>query len=112
LDLNQILPDGLGKTIEVMGMEAGAVFRLEPGNEYLVLLSQQGLSPELVELAEHLPLESSIIKEVVLTKRPISKSLPEYPPGRVRSTLENDGWKTVVSIPLLVQDEVLGAIMW
>jgi len=110
LDLNQILPDGLSKTIEVMGMEAGAVFRLEPGNEYLVLLTQQGLSTEMIELAERLPLESSIVKEVVVTKHPISKSLPEYAPGLVRSTLEKDGWKTVVSIPLLVQDEVLGAI--
>jgi signal transduction histidine kinase len=110
LDLNQILPDGLRKTIEVMGMDAGAVFRLEPGSEYLVLLTQQGLSPALIELAEHLPLESSVIMEVVRTKRPISKSIFEYEPGRVRDTLEKDGWKTVVSIPLMVQDEVLGAI--
>ncbi len=110
LDLNQILPDGLSKTIEVMGMEAGGVFRLDADTGYLVLLAQQGISQELIQLSERLPLENSIVKEVVTTKRPISRLLPDYEPGPVRSVLESDGWKTVVSIPLLVQEEVLGAI--
>jgi signal transduction histidine kinase/HAMP domain-containing protein len=110
LDLNQILPDGLSKTIEVMGMEAGGVFRLDADTGYLFLLAQQGISPELIQLSERLPLEKSIVKEVVATKRPISRLLPDYEPGPVRSVLESDGWKTVVSIPLLVQEEVLGAI--
>ena len=110
LDLNQILPDGLSKTIEVMGMEAGAIFRLDADTGNLILLVQQGLSQELIELTQQLPLEFSIIKEVVTTKHPVSRSVLDYEPGLVRSILERDGWKTIVSIPLLVQDEVLGAI--
>jgi signal transduction histidine kinase len=110
LDLNQILPDGLNKTIEIMGMEAGGVFRLDIESGYLILLAQQGLSPALIELSERLPLEISIVKEVLTTKRPISRTVIDYSPGPVRSVLESEGWKTVVSIPLLVQDEVLGAI--
>ena len=110
LDLEQILPDALEETIKVMGMDAGAVFRLDENTQTLILAAGHGLSGELIELAQRLPLELSIVREVVSINHPISRLVSDYPSNRVRQLLEKDGWKTVVSIPLLAQDKALGAI--
>ncbi|MBP1703175.1 MAG: exported protein of unknown function, partial [Chloroflexi bacterium] len=110
LDLDSILPDALLETIKVMGMDAGAVFRLDEATRTLVLTAGYGLSDNLLAISHHLPLDMSIVQEVVAINHPISRAVSDYPPGFVRSVLEQDGWKTVVSIPLLAQEKVLGAI--
>jgi signal transduction histidine kinase len=110
LDLNQILPDALEKTLEVMGMEAGAVFRLDEETETLLLVAQKNLSDELIQLSENLPLDLSIVREVTELHRPISRYISDYAPGPVKTILIKDGWTTVVSIPLMAQEKVLGAI--
>jgi signal transduction histidine kinase len=110
LDLDQILPDALTKTIEVMGMEAGGVFRLEESGNYLVLVAHQNLCQQLIDLSQKMPLHTSIISEVALQKHPVSRLTEDYAPGPVKTTLQANGWQTVVSIPLLAQEKVLGAI--
>jgi signal transduction histidine kinase len=110
LDLKQISMDALTKTIEVMGMEGGAVFRLDQETGTLVLLAHKGIGEELAAFSRRLPLEHSIIQEVSAWHRPISRRISDYPPGPLQTALEADGWKTVVSIPLMVQDKILGAI--
>jgi len=47
---------------------------------------------------------------VVRTHRPVARLVADYPPGALREVMERDQLKTVVSIPLLNQDSVLGAI--
>ena len=46
-------PTALTKTIEVLDMDAGAVFRIEPDAQEMILVDQQGLSPEMAALIEH-----------------------------------------------------------
>jgi signal transduction histidine kinase len=110
LDLDQILPDALAKTIEVLGMDAGAVFRYDEEAGLLHMVAQQGISKELIILSNHMPLSFSITREVVQNKHPVARLVLDYPPGVMREVLEKDGWQTVVSIPLLAQEKVLGAI--
>lgn len=110
LDLDQILPDALAKTLEVMEMDAGAIFRLDPNSGGLVLIADQGLNPKVRELALHLPLESSIVSTVLRTRKAEARLLSTYPSGPVKEILEEAGARLVVSIPLSSKDEVLGAI--
>jgi signal transduction histidine kinase len=110
LDLSQILPDALRKTIEVMKMDAGLVFRLDPATNTLTLVAEKGLKKLIPNLTDNLPLEASIVKDVVDLHRPVARRVSEYPPGPVRSGLEEAGIMLVVSIPLLAQEKVLGAI--
>jgi signal transduction histidine kinase len=110
LNLEQILPDALSKTIEVMDMEAGAIFRLDPEEQTLILMAHQGLGQALIDLVKQLPVEDSIVAQVMQSMHPEARSITEYPPGPVRAALEADGWETIVSIPLIAQEKVLGAI--
>jgi signal transduction histidine kinase len=110
LDLERILADGLIKTLEVMKMDAGLVYRLDPDTQMLILEAQQGLDGMIDEQVEHLPLESSVAKVVVETHKPIARLVSDYPVGTVRSGLERVGFRLVVCIPLLAQDSALGTI--
>lgn len=110
LDLDRILADGLTKTIEVLDMDAGAVFRIQPATGELILVEQRGLSREMVAMIHNLPIGASIIADVLHNHRPVARRVTDYSEGPLRSVMQADGLKTVVSIPLLTQDEVLGAI--
>lgn len=110
LNLDQILADGLTKTIEVLDMDGGAVFRIQSETGQLILVKEQGLSPEMTVLIRNLPVGASIISDVVQSHHPVAKRVADYAEGPLRSVMEADGLTTVVSIPLVTQDEVLGAI--
>jgi signal transduction histidine kinase/DNA-binding response OmpR family regulator/HAMP domain-containing protein len=110
LDLNQILPDALAKTLEVMEMDAGAIFRQDPHSDQLILVAEKGLKSTVRDLAMDLPVEYSIVKTVIESKKPEARLLSNYPSGPVKEILGEAGVKLVVSIPLLYKDEVLGAI--
>ncbi len=110
LDLRQILPDALRKTIEVLGMEAGAVFRLDETSGILHMEAHHGISDRLVRLSRSLPLNVSIIERVVQEKRPLARLVDDLPSSMLRESLYAEGYRLVVSIPLLAQEKVLGAI--
>jgi signal transduction histidine kinase len=110
LNLDQILPDALAKTIEVMNMDAGAVFRLDENTKLLLLAAWQGLDKDFISLISSVPVDSSLVKQVVVTKKPAVRLISDYPSGPLRAALAKGGWKTAVSIPLLAQEKVLGAI--
>jgi signal transduction histidine kinase len=110
LDLEQILRDALTKTIEVLDMDAGAVFRIQRDTQDLVLVHQQGLSPEMTTLVSGITVESSIIAEVLSTRRPAARLVKDYPTGPLKDVMERDHLVTVVSIPLVAHETVLGAI--
>jgi signal transduction histidine kinase len=110
LDLDQILPDALQMTIEVLGMDSGAVFRFDEETGTPHLVAKQGISEDLIDLSSSMPVGLSIIQRVVETKHPVARLVTEYPPGPMRDVLERDGWQTIVSIPLVAQEKVLGAI--
>jgi hypothetical protein len=88
LDLSRILPDALAKTIEVMDMDGGAIFRLNQDTNSLVLFAHQGLGEELVNLSRDLSLESSIIIQVVKTRQSAAQLVSEYPPSDLRAPAE------------------------
>jgi signal transduction histidine kinase len=110
LNLDQILPDALAKTIEVMNMDAGAVFRLDENTKLLLLAAWQGLDKDFISLISSVPVDSSLVKQVVVTKKPAVRLIYDYPSGPLQTALVKGGWKTAVSIPLLAQEKVLGAI--
>jgi signal transduction histidine kinase/HAMP domain-containing protein len=110
LDLEKILPDALDKTIEVMGMDGGAIFRVEEETQTLNLVVQRGLDPDFVALIRRYSIENSVVKDMVETQQPTARFVTDYEPGPIRSSLERGGWVTIVGIPLVAQKKMLGAI--
>ena len=111
LDMEKILPDVMEKTIEVMEMNAGVIRELDTERLHLHMLVQKGLSENFTRQMGAYPLEaSSIVQSVIETRQPQTRLVENYPPGVARSLLEAEGIRLVISIPLITQEAVLGAI--
>jgi signal transduction histidine kinase len=72
--------------------------------------AHHGISERLVRLSRSLPLNVSIIERVVQEKRPLARLVVDLPSSMLRESLFTEGYRLVVSIPLLAQEKVLGAI--
>jgi signal transduction histidine kinase len=110
LNLDQILPDALRETMEVLKMDGGLIFRLDIETLVLTPIAQLGMQEPLLSLVASLPLASSATHIVARTRHPVALWVSDYPPGEVRTALEEVGAKMIVSVPLLAQENVLGAI--
>jgi signal transduction histidine kinase len=110
LDLADILPEALDKTLEITGMEAGGAFRLNRADQTLSLMAHRGLSSALTAHLEELPLAGGAAAQAVEEGRPVVKKVADYPEGQWRDLLMAEAWQLVVSIPLLSKGEPLGTI--
>ncbi|HET7775617.1 MAG TPA: cache domain-containing protein, partial [Azospira sp.] len=109
LNLAEILPQALEKTIEIMGMEGGAVLLIDEDTFNLHLVTQQNMEAQ-VPIMEKLTVEVSIIRQILATRKPSARLVSDYPFSDLRASFEREGWKMAVGIPLISQGKVLGAI--
>jgi PAS domain S-box-containing protein len=117
LDLNEILGAALEKTLEVTGMELGVAYRLEstepglPDETRLVQLDQRGFSSPFIPQGVYLNLEASMVKQAAAAGFPVVWQPEMYPNPVTRRLLETEGVKLAISIPLLVKDRLVGALV-
>lgn len=110
LDLEEILQDALNKTLEITGLEAGGAFRLVEPELRLSLMAHHGLSPTMVTQLEQLPLAISGASQAVNQGQPVVGQVAHYLPSPWRDLLIAEGWRLVVSIPLISRGKPLGTI--
>ena len=109
LSLPEILTRAVQETIDVLGVEAGAVYLLSPDNE-LEAYANVGFSSRLVERVIHSGEIESLSKEVTNTGDPtIVGDLKgiDNPTARAAYQL---GWCSYAGIPLLSKGDVKGVI--
>jgi nitrate/nitrite-specific signal transduction histidine kinase len=109
LDLKEIMDAALRKTLDTMGMEAGAAFRLE-GKEVLSLMAHAGLSDSFLQQVSRLPLSQSIAAQALDEAAPVVRSVIDYPDGALRSVLQREGLRSVISVPLVAKQEMVGVL--
>jgi signal transduction histidine kinase len=109
-DLDEILQDALDKTLEITEMEAGVALRLNEEEQSLNLMAQRGLSPVLTDYLCHLPLTNEAAVQAAGPSLPIIRRVMDYPLGKWRELLTEEGWRLVVSIPLSAKGRFLGTI--
>jgi signal transduction histidine kinase len=110
LDLAVILPEALDKTLEVMGLEAGIVFRFEAASQTLVAVAWRGLPEAVVTEVARLPLADSSAGLAAEAGRPLVWWARDYDPGPVREQLLSAGLVQVVAVPLTHQGQLQGAM--
>jgi signal transduction histidine kinase len=128
LDLNEILSAALDKTLDVLGMDFGAAYRLEGDREnewlrpeeaatavwdhlFLHALVFRGLGEPFAQSTGRVPLTAVDAAALFDTDTP---QVWDVETARIdtglRSALEAEGVVQVVSIPLRVQDRLVGAL--
>ncbi len=110
LEMEAVLPDTLDRIIQVMEMDGGLIHSLDDEQGGMNLLVHQGLGEEELNQGAFALVDSNFVAEVIETRQPVVRQVSQYPPGPVRARLEAQGIRLVVSIPLVSQDRVFGAI--
>ena len=115
LDLKQILADALEKTMQVMEMDFGVAYQVEqdeadPESAEIYPLAQAGFSDKFVSFAGALP-DRIQIQQAARLREPFVW-LPAEPGDPIlRQILEQFGAVQAVTVPLMVKDHLVGAII-
>ncbi len=112
LDLHEIMSEALERTMQAVGMEAGAAYCLEGEEQTLVLMTQRGLSDGFVQLTARLPLEVAFAGKTLDGERPlIWNALTDYPEGELKLHILREGLASLVGVPLLAKGKLVGGLV-
>ena len=110
LDLKEILNGALDQILEAVDMDTGQAFGLEEETQTLLSIAHRGLSPGFVERTASLALQSSLAGEAADKGHPIVRNVADTPESDVQYLAETEGLRFVISIPLIAQGRMVGAI--
>jgi signal transduction histidine kinase len=118
LDLKEIMSAALDKTIEVTGMEMGVAYRLEFGEDVtdppdccIDSIASRNVSGMLLQHLGNLPLHRATTEHVAEIGEVLVWRTAEYPTAGLKQALETEGIQLGISIPLLVKENLVGAII-
>ncbi len=111
LDVGEIMKSALQKTMEAVGVEAGAAYRLEEQTQTLVLMAHRGLSELFVSRTSRLPLEVALAGKQLDAEQPVVWPLSEYPEGELKEQILAEGLKLVIGVPVTAKGRVLGGLV-
>jgi nitrate/nitrite-specific signal transduction histidine kinase len=112
LDMQEILGDALNKTVEQMGFEAGAAFKLEPDPKASLLVAHRGFEPTIaLDLINVSPFTSQI--NTADHQSPVTTfELKDLPDEKLRSQVEQSSFKILVYVPLYTKGHNLGLFIF
>jgi len=111
LDLQEILGDALNKTVEQMGFEAGAAFRLDPDPTSTVLVAHRGFEPGIA-----IDLVSSHATTIRRNTTEHPSEVTTYEINELQQEnqavqLAQSGFRLLVSVPLASKGRTLGLFL-
>lgn len=112
LDLETVLNTALDMALNVLDMEIGALFLLDPVTETLTTRSFRGEVP-LDKVAKTGDAKYSCIgisNQAVTSKEAILQNLSDFPADEMTDYIRNQELKTIVSTPLLSKGVSVGAL--
>ncbi len=110
LDLDEILDDALGKTIDVMGIEAGGVYLLDEQSGLLNLVAHRGFSSELAAEVDALQMGEGFSGRVAETGEPLVVDDVSADPRLTRTAVRKEGLRSVAIAPLSTKGRVVGTL--
>jgi diguanylate cyclase (GGDEF)-like protein len=102
LELSSVLSDCLEKTLEVMGLDAGAVF-LVSQEEIVSLVAHRGLTDHFLEALARMKMGESVSGSVVVPDSPLLVTDQE-------GQMDGEGIRASVRVPLRSEGRVVGAM--
>jgi nitrate/nitrite-specific signal transduction histidine kinase len=110
LDLDEILNDALDKTLEVIGIEAGAIYLLDADSRILNMAVHRGLGDDLVAEIDGLEWGEGFSGYVVETGEPLVVQDVFADPRLSRIKVQGEDTPSLVSVPLSSKGGALGAL--
>jgi signal transduction histidine kinase len=108
LDLHALLEELLPRIREMLGVDTTAILLLDPRTDELVARAAVGIEEE-VEQGVRIPMGKGFAGRVAAERRPVF--LPDVDQAEVfNPLLREKGIKSLLGVPLLVRDEVIGVL--
>jgi PAS domain S-box-containing protein len=108
----EIIASALEKTMQAIGMECGAAYRLEEADQTLLLLVQRGLSEGFARATARLPLEIALAGKQIREDEPLVWQVAaDYPAGELKDRILQEGLQSVVGVPLLAKGQLVGGLI-
>jgi diguanylate cyclase (GGDEF)-like protein/PAS domain S-box-containing protein len=110
LDLNALLEGVLKRTTEAVRAKAGAVFLIDQQHNELMLRSSHGFSDEFCRRVAKMKVGRGFAGRVALSGKPSVVSNSSHDKESAQIFLSGEGIESLCSVPILVNEEVLGVI--
>jgi serine phosphatase RsbU (regulator of sigma subunit) len=108
LDLDELLPELLDRVRELLKADTAAVLILDDSGDFLLATAARGLEEE-VHQGSRVPMGRGFAGQVAATRRPVV--VEEVSPATVvNPVLLRKGVRSMLGVPLLVSDRVLGVL--
>jgi GAF domain-containing protein len=118
LDLPTVLTTIVTRAVELAGTSAGMMFEFEESESAFRLRAAHNMDQQLVDYqhAEPVRLGEGAVGQAVQTRSPVQiedlRHTPQYASRQqVRQTLIELGYRSVLAVPLLVEERILGALV-
>jgi diguanylate cyclase (GGDEF)-like protein len=108
LELKVILSNSLNKVLEILHLDVGALFLVNDENSELILMAEQGLSPEVIDEIIAMPMGAGCPGLVAVRGEPIVENDLEANP--VHSILARMEFGSMAGVPLASKGVTHGAL--
>jgi signal transduction histidine kinase len=73
-------------------------------------MAHVSLSDSFLQQVSVLPISHSLAAQAMDEVAPVARAVSDYPPGALKAALEREGLRSVISVPLVAKDEMLGVL--
>jgi two-component system, NtrC family, sensor kinase len=115
LDLETVLSTIVSRAVQLAGMDGGSIWEYDEGREEFYVRATHRLPDELIEAHRATPIRKGegALGRLAMTREPVEigkiANEPGYP-TRLREILIRSGYRSVLAVPLLREDHLLGAL--
>jgi len=115
LNLETVLATIVARATELAGLDGGSMWEYDDAREEFRLRATHGMPDELVDALRAAPIRKGegALGRLAVTGEPVEifdiANEPSYP-SRLRGVLTRHGYRSVLAVPLLREDQLLGAL--
>jgi signal transduction histidine kinase/CheY-like chemotaxis protein len=114
LDLDEVLDQIVSNAVRLTGTDGGSIMEYDEPTDSFHVRAAYGSSPDLLEQLRAITIhrESTLVGRAALTRRPLE--VPDLAQTELDPHLDilfRDGWRSVLAVPLLRGDKVVGVLV-
>jgi GAF domain-containing protein len=116
LDLETVLETIVARAVDLSGTDCGVIYEFDDATEVFHLRASHRMEPEAVEMLRSSPIrlnERTTAGQAAITRAPVQNSdtlLGEKSTSRVRPTMTRLGYRSLLSVPILREQQIVGAL--
>jgi signal transduction histidine kinase len=110
LNLDEMLSDTIEIVLQITTAESGGIYLIEENGTSLHLEVHKGLSQKFIDTVKTIKIGAGVSGRAVKLRKPLVIEVSKHPVLSLIPLLQDEGVKSIVSIPIIFKDKILGAI--